>query len=467
MYYRFTKSSLNDEATELLIMSITKAIYDQLPYPVQNIAISAFNTLQYRTRHGGEYWKWREFYKNVDSSSKEQCDKIIEDRLNSFLANASKSSSWYREHEGKSLTDYPILEKSSILSNLSDIATIPEREAQVSLTGGTTGASMKVLYTKDDIQERHALLDHFRAQYGYKLGKRCAWFSGKSIVTEKDLQKGICYRDDLINKIRFFSTFHITDDNFDAYWKAFKKFSPEYIVGFPSSVYELCSMALARGLKLENTVKAFFPTAETLLPIHREVISSVLGCKIADQYASSEGAPFILECPKGGLHIHPITGVFEVVDEHMKPAQEGEILVTSFTTNGTPLIRYRIGDSIKLASENKVCACGSHFPLVEKIEGRSTDVILTPKNGRINSVNISNSTKEIEGIIQFQVIQNQMDSVEVLVKATNKFTEDFQQKFQHALSDRFGKEMNINMRIVDEIPKEKSGKFKVIKNLLI
>src|SRR5690606_7704224 len=204
--------------------------------------------------------------------------------------------------------------------------------------------------------------------------------------------------------------------------------------GFPSSVYELCSMASARGLMLENTVKAFFPTAETLLPIHREVIGAVFGCKIADQYASSEGAPFILECEHGGLHIHPLTGIFEVVDENMQPAQEGEILVTSFTTEGTPLIRYQIGDRIKLAPQEKQCLCGSCFPLVEKIEGRSTDYIQSPTHGKVNLGNISNSTKNIAGIIQFQVIQKELERVNVLVVAGPDFVAKEQSKFKKALA---------------------------------
>lgn len=447
-------------------MSLGKSVYDRLPYITQNIAVSVFNTLQYKTRHGGEYWKWREFYKNVDSYTKEQCDRALEERLTSFLDHTSTSSPWYKEYSGKALSEYPVLEKNSILKNLDKIATIPEKSANVSLTGGTTGASMKVLYTKENTQERHALLDNFRAQYGYSLGDKCAWFSGKNIVTEKNLKKGICYRDDYVNKIRFFSTFHITNNNFDVYWAAFRKFAPEYIVGFPSSVYELCSMAEIRGLKLENTVKAFFPTAETLLPIHREVISSVLGCKIADQYASSEGAPFILECDQGGLHIHPLSGIFEVVDESMKPAQEGEILVTSFTTEGTPLVRYRIGDRIKLASEDKQCTCGSHFPLVEKIEGRAADFILSPTNGKVNSVNISNSTKDIEGIIQFQVLQQQPECVDISVIASSNFTDKEREKFKMALAERFGPELKINLKVVDEIPKEKSGKFRLVKKLI-
>lgn len=444
-----------------------KVIIKYMPVFLQNILISIYNSFQYRVRRTGAYSYYRSYYAKFDNMSALDVEAEAKCRLNNFLNTSVKSSEWYGKNSNFSvLTDFDILDKNEIINNLEKIKTISEKSAVVSLTGGTTGASMKVLYTKENTQERHALLDHFRAQYGYKLGKKCAWFSGKNIVTQANLKKGICYRDDYINKIRFFSTFHITDKNFDVYWAAFCKFAPEYMVGFPSSVYELCSMAAVRGLKLENTVKAFFPTAETLLPVHREVISSVLGCKIADQYASSEGAPFILECEHGGLHIHPLTGVFEVVDENMQPAQEGEILVTSFTTEGTPLIRYRIGDRIKLAPEDKQCGCGSCFPLVEKIEGRATDYILSPTHGKVNLGNISNSTKGVEGIIQFQVIQQELDSVQVLVVASPEFTDKEKTNFKEALAERFGPQLEINLQTVSEIPKEKSGKFRFVKNLL-
>lgn len=437
------------------------------PVFLQNILISLYNNRQYKVRHSGSYKLYRKYYSDFARKPHNDIKSEADRRLKAFLSEVSNKSVWYKSCSSlEKLSEFPILNKSDIIESLDQIATVSEKKAIVSLTGGTTGASMKVLYTKKNTQERHALIDHFRAQYGYKLGKKCAWFSGKDIVTARNLKKGICYRDDYINKIRFFSTFHITDDNFDVYWTAFCKFAPEFIVGFPSSVYELCSMAATRDLKLDNTVKAFFPTAETLLPMHREVIGSVLGCKIVDQYSSSEGAPFILECDHGGLHMHPLTGVFEVVDENMQPAQEGEVLVTSFITEGTPLIRYRIGDSIKLAPEDKHCACGSCFPLVEKIEGRSTDYILSPTHGKVNLGNISNSTKGVKGVIQFQVIQYEANKVQVLVVAKTDFDYKEKTKLITALAVRLGPQIDINLQIVSEIPKEKSGKFRFVKNLL-
>src|SRR3546814_601225 len=213
------------------------------------------------------------------------------------------------------------------------------------------------------MQERFALKDAFRSRYGSKLGRKGEWVSGKSQLRPTDLASGRVGRYDHSNKIRFFSTFHIGPNNFEAYWRALQDFQPDYLVGFPSSVLDLCAMAQERGLQYSGKVDTFFPTAETVLPVHRELIPATLGCRVVDQYAASEGAPFILQCPQGSLHIHPLTGVFEVVDEAMQPAREGEILVTSFTTRGTPLIRYRIGDRISLAPDDYRCPCGSCFPV--------------------------------------------------------------------------------------------------------
>lgn len=437
------------------------------PIWFQNLAITIYNCKQYRMRHGGSYWEKRQYFKDIEGMNLSEIRLAQELRLGEFLEYCHRYSEWYKRYAGISdLQDHGVLEKTHIIESLEAISTIEEREAIVSLTGGTTGASMKVFYTKTDTQERHALLDHFRAGCGYSLGKRVAWFSGKSLARQRDLDKGICYRDDWINKIRFFSTFHISERYFNIYWKALTDFAPEFIVGFPSSVFDICVMAKARGLKTHGSIKVFFPTAETVLPVHREIIGEVLGCRLVDQYASSEGAPFILECEAGNKHIHPLSGIFEVVDEDMSPAQEGEILVTSFTTHGTPLIRYRVGDRIKLGDPNSKCSCGSIFPLVEYIDGRTSDFVLSPDNGRVNLGNISNCTKDVDGIICFQVEQHKLSSIVVKVVSGKDFDSGQEMRFMSSLAERVGSKMEIELVKVSHIPREKSGKFRIVKNYL-
>lgn len=447
-------------------MSLKESLIRLSPYLVQNTAVTLFNVYQYKIRHGGHYTYFREFYRKVDYLNEQDLNNEILKKKEDFFTYVLSKSEWYKCQDFKGFEQVRPLEKIDVINNLDKIKTISESEGIVSLTGGTTGASMKVIYTKKDMQERFAILDHFRAQHGYELGKKTAWFSGKNLITQKDIDRGICSHYDFVNKIRFYSTFLINEKNFDVYWKSLNEFQPEFLVGFPSSVFEICQIARDRGLKYKGKVKVFFPTAETVLPEHREVISEILGCKLVDQYASSEGAPFILECSKGHLHIHPLTGIFEVVDEDLNPAQSGQMLVTSFTTHGTPLIRYRIGDSITLADNSKKCNCGSIFPLVERIEGRTNDYILSPTHGKVNLGNISNSTKDTKGIVCFQLIQDKIDHLEVKIIVSKSFDKKQELNFISSLRERIGNEIELDIRYVEAIEKEKSGKFRIVKNLI-
>lgn len=451
---------------------IKKLYFKKTPFLIQNLAVSLITTHLYRIRQGGLYHYYRNYYAKWDAASKTELEAESQRRLRDFLNYAKNKSSWYSHRipndidSSVVLQSIPILNKRDIIDNLELIKTIDQKEGIVNNTGGTTGNSMKTVYMKSDVQERIALLDHFRAQHGYKLGKKTAWFSGKHLISEKDISKGICSHYDFINKIRFYSTFHINQDNFDVYWDSLNKFKPEFIVGFPSSVYELCKIAESRGLSLSKQVKVFFPTAETVTLQHREVISRVLGCKLVNQYASSEGAPFILECDSGSLHIHPLTGVFEVVDENLNPSDEGEILVTSFATRGTPLIRYRIKDEIKLSPNDKTCSCGSVFPLVDYIKGRSNAFIYSPDKGKVNLNHFTVFTRELEGLLGFQIIQENTDSIIVKLVTNSNFSKKSEDQILSSLKDLLGDRLMIDLYHVDQLPREKSGKFQLVKNKL-
>lgn len=450
-------------------------LFKLLPIQLQNVAISLVNSNLYRVRHSGKYKEYLKYYKKWDKANQKDIEEEELKRLKLFLRYVKNNSAWYKNKISEEairsgdLSSIPILEKNEIVNNFNEIKTLNEKDGIVFRTGGTTGASMKVVYTKENIRERFAIVDRFRAKHGYKLGKKTAWFSGKNLISEQDLKKGRCSHYDFINKIRFYSTFYINNQqNFDIYWNSLNDFKPEFIVGYPSSVYEICRMADSKGLKLSHKVKVFFPTAETLLSEHIEIIGRVMGCKVVNQYASSEGAQFILECTEGNLHIHPLTGVFEVVDENMQPALEGEILVTSFSTRGTPLIRYRIGDRIKLPYNEQPCNCGSLFPLVERIEGRSSDFLYTSEKGKVYIINLIGAGKgeNITGLRSWQAVQNCKDKIILKIVATDHFRRIEEEIFISNIQQRLGNAIQIEIQYVDHIPREKSGKFRVIKNNL-
>ena len=438
-------------------------IIKYFPVFIQNILISIFNTYQYKVRHGGAYKKHRKYYEYYDNkATKEEVDTEAKKRMYDFLDYAKRNSDWYSDIDIDDFYNIKYLSKLDIVNYLDRIITIDKSKGILSKTGGTTGTSMSVYYLKEDMQERFAALDHFRAKYGYELGKKTAWFSGKEIVTRKDISQGLCFKEDFINKIRFFSTYDINKNNFLMYWKALNEYKPEFIIGYPSSVYDICVLAKESGLTAGFKSRVFFPTAETVLPIHREVISEVLGCKIKDQYASSEGAPLIFECEVGNMHIHPLTGFFE----YKNSIVNNEVIVTSFTTRGTPLIRYAIGDSIKLSDINHTCPCGSYHPLVTEIEGRSQDYILTEEFGRISASHLTLATNKVKGILLFQMRQEEVNKVKVYVVSNSLFDKKEKENLLINLRRILGVLIEVDIICVDDIPREKSGKFRIVKNLI-
>jgi len=447
-------------------------IYKILPNLLQNVAISIYNFLAYRKRYGGNYSKFLKQFTENRSLTKIELEKIQLDKLNKFLNYAIANSSYYKNslkitNEIVSIIDlnkFPISTKEDIRKNISSIYTIRKKEGIISKTGGTTGKTLEVVFTKKNLQEQFAMLDSFKMEHGYKLGKKTAWFSGKALLNEKDFNKNRFWKTDYLHKVRYYSTFHIKQENLKYYLENLFNFKPEFIVGFPSSILELAKYGTKMNIDFpKGIIKAIFPTAETITPESRIVIECFFKTKMYDQYASSEGAPFIFECKKGNLHLELQSGVFEVLDNNNNLTNKGRLVVTSFTTYGTPLIRYDIGDYIEL--KDGTCACGNNNPLAKGIYGRIDDFIYSQENGKINLGNITNTLKGVKGVLKFQVIQNNLDKLQInLVVDEILFTDISKNLFLSNWIDRVGKKMHLELNYVENIPNEKSGKYRLVKN---
>lgn len=450
-------------------------IYHKLPVLLQNLGISMYGYYLKKNRYGKIYYEYLAFLEEYEKLTLDEKREVQFNKLKELLHYAKENSKFYSQlykninlEDIKSLDDIkklPIITKEMIRNNIDEVRTIDVKDAIVAQTGGTTGKSMKVFYTKNDFQIRMATLDFFKFRYGfYNIKMKRASFGGRDLVSRENSNKNIFWRYNSAIKQRLYSSYYINEENLKYYVKDLNKFKPQAIDGFFSSIYEIASYIKRNNIELKFIPVAIFPTSETITQREKDIIEEVFKCKVINQYASSEGAPFITECKMGNLHYELHSGIFEYIDDN-----SDEVLITSFTTHGTPLIRYKIGDSIENLNNNKICNCGCNNPIVSNILGRSTDFLYAYDGTKVTQVNIATAFKYAPKTIKkAQIIQYKKEEIIVkLVVDRNEYNNLDIKKLISELKLRLGKEIKIQIKEVKNIPREKSGKHRFIINELV
>lgn len=453
------------------IKKAVRLLYSRCPVFVQNLAVSFYGFIIYLQRYGKTYQRYLKIYCLRDYSSYKKSRQFQKKELIQLLQYAVRNSEFYREFykdidlskikSVDDITQLPILTKDVLKDNLKKIYTMSSPKGIKLYTGGTTGIPIKIIIRRDDLQKRMAYLDAFKLEYGFQANRmRCARFTGKNIILLEP-HNHVYWRNNYISKQRFYSTYHLTDCNMKYYIDNLNTYRPEAIDGLVSAIYRIAKYIHDNHILLSCSPKAVFTTSETVLPIHREMIEKVFRCPLRDQYASNDGAPFIKQCIYGAYHENLDTGVFE----HIETSRGIKLIVTSFFSYGTPMIRYDIGDYI-IEAEKKVCPCGTCHPIIAAIDGRTTDYLRTQSRGNISQVALSMLISELPDYFeQLQMIQesNQVIRVKVVIKEASQ-PEDYQDLLNEKLTHYLGKDMEFILERVAYINREKSGKFRLIIN---
>lgn len=140
----------------------------------------------------------------------------------------------------------------------------------------------------------------------------------------------------------------------------------------------------------------------------------------------------------------------------------GYVVLTSLDNFAFPFVRYRNGDRAALAKEP--CSCGRGFRLLKNVEGRSGDFVTTPEGLKIHSEFFSHIFWELPNVRQFQVRQETLSEIEILIVIGEKVHLSMQEK-SHILSilrKRLGQEMEIRIEVVDSISSPTSGKLRYV-----
>ena len=442
---------------------LAQTVYRLAPDWSRDVLVGGYGALLLAQRHRAAYFRWKRFYRQSAGWPLERLEAYQAERLRATLRRAVAESPFHGERLAgidldavrtpADLAALPTMTKDDARRENERIATVPSG-IRVQ-TGGTTGTPLEVVYASEDFQERQARLAVFRERHGAHHGMRRATFSGRILAPGKAGAAQL-WRHNWALRQRLYSSFHLVPEHLDRYVEDLDRFRPEWIDGFPSSVYAVAKHALDRGHRFSFSPRVVFSTAETLYEWQREAFAEAFGCPTRNQYASSEGAPFIVECPEGNLHADLRTGVFETT--------EAGLTVTSFTTSGFPLIRYVIGDQVTFEDDAGPCPCGDRNPRVAEVRGRAQDSIVSPERGPVY-VGLVDIFKAIPPVVQrSQIAQTAPDEVVLrLVVAPGKFRPEHEEALTSGLRERIGEGMKIRVDLVDQIPRDASGKYRFVK----
>lgn len=135
-----------------------------------------------------------------------------------------------------------------------------------------------------------------------------------------------------------------------------------------------------RGMKDQICLKRGIFGSERWGDKIRERIHDILGIEFFDVYGLTEvyGPGIAIDCSyHTGMHYFNDYIYCEIIDPKtgrvLPDGEEGEIVITTYRKEAAPLIRYRTRDISRIVPGE--CPCGSHFPRLDRIAGRSDDMI--------------------------------------------------------------------------------------------
>ena len=201
-----------------------------------------------------------------------------------------------------------------------------------------------------------------------------------------------------------------------------EKLGATALVCTPSYALHLLEVARERGidpatLPVRVTVHAGEPGAG--IPAVRARIEEGWGARAFDHAGMTEMGAYGFECAEqAGLHVNETEFIAEVIDPVTeRPASEGELVLTNLGRLGSPLVRYRTGDRVRLAGAP--CGCGRTFVRLEGgILGRLDDMLIV-RGVNVFPTAIEAIVRRFPAVDEFQIEvfrDGALDEVRVLLE---------------------------------------------------
>jgi len=319
--------------------------------------------------------------KQTEKLSLKDLEYLQLEKLKAIVLHAYQNSAYYKNVFDKagvhpsdihSLTDiskFPSITKSDLIQHNKEIHTtntVKYSKLFKANTSGSTGQSLHFL--RDEYTDSFNRASIFRGYSWYHVNpwEYNIYFWGFNFSILRKIKTILM--DALVNRFRLFS---YLEKDFFTMIRHLKK--AKYISGYSSMIYQTAKLINEKQYPKPKNLKMVKGTSEKIYESYQEEIHKAFGLKMISEYGAAETGIIAFECPYGKMHLN-IEGV--VVETN----DESEIIVTNLITKSFPVIRYKLGDYVKLDVNNSKCNCGLNHPILEEVTGRIGDIIFGKKN---------------------------------------------------------------------------------------
>jgi phenylacetate-CoA ligase len=182
---------------------------------------------------------------------------------------------------------------------------------------------------------------------------------------------------------------------------------PDVLVGFPVQILAIARMAAAMVLPL-GSIRSVLLCSDYIPESLCIQLTELLACEIFTHYGTVEtGLGGGVDCgAHHGVHLREADLLFEIIDPHstqpLADGKWGEIVFTTLTRTGMPLVRYRTGDLGRLLPGP--CPCGSHIRRLDKVLGRISQVRKLQNGEQLALSTLDEMLFSISGLLDFGAV---------------------------------------------------------------
>jgi phenylacetate-coenzyme A ligase PaaK-like adenylate-forming protein len=394
--------------------------------------------------------QWLQQFRRNEHLSRDELDELTWKKQKRLLEHAFYNVPFYQKfytdagfhpQDIKNREDFatvPLLTKEMLRENLEEMRAcgVDKRQLRESRTSGSTAEPLKVYHDANNEEMLSAARARILRWWGLRATARVInlWrVDNLSKTIVQDDNKSWLRRTLSLSPVTF-NALAMSQDSMEQYVRCLNHIRPDILLGYVGALDTLAAYIEHKPSILTAKLKAVWATASPLGVHEERRMERVFGAPVYDQYGSCEIYYLAAECrAKEGLHAFADIRHITCVDTQGKPTAPdtvGEIVVTDLHNYAAPLIQYRIGDMGSYRAQG--CSCGNVLPLMHKISGRVTDMILLPDGSKVAGHGFSSCfAAYVDEVANFQVHQKAMDLICVkMVMRNPKAFNDIKMKLE-------------------------------------